>query len=279
MSAEARTIVWNNMTRAELDAAYDNTNAVADSGARREAWIARSDAFRKRHPEGLDLAYGPKPRNKIDLFRCGTAKAPLFAFIHGGYWQRNAKETFACTAAGPLANGMDAAFIGYTLCPEVTLSEIIDEIAAAVRWLRREGPRHGVGEGKLIVSGWSAGGHLTATTLAMDKVDAGLAISGIYDVEPCRLNYLNDNLRLTAEEAAKTSPLLHLPKKSAPLVLTYGTAELPELQRQSVAYHEARRAAGLPGELLPLAGLNHFSIMDELEKPDGAIVRAARALA
>ena len=279
MSTEARTIVWNNMTRAELDAAYDNTNAVADSGERREAWIARSDAFRKQHAEGLDLAYGPRPRNKIDLFRCGAAKAPLFAFIHGGYWQRNAKETFACMAAGPLANGMDAAFIGYTLCPEATLSEIVDEIAAAVRWLRREGPRHGVGEGRLVVSGWSAGGHLTATTLAMDEVDAGLAISGIYDVEPCRLNYLNDKLKLTAEEAAKTSPLLHLPKKSAPVVLAYGTGELPELQRQSVAYHDARRAAGLSSELLPLAGLNHFSIMDELEKHDGALARAARKLA
>ena len=279
MSAEARTIVWNNMTRAELDAAYDNTNAVVDSGERREAWIARSDAFRERHADGLDLAYGPRPRNKLDLFRCGAARAPLFAFIHGGYWQRNAKETFACMAAGPLAVGMDVAFIGYTLCPEATLSEIVDEIAAAVRWLRREGPRHGAGEGRLVVSGWSAGGHLTATTLAMDEVDAGLAISGIYDVEPCRLNYLNDKLKLTAEEAAKTSPLLHLPKKSAPVVLAYGTGELPELQRQSVAYHDARRAVGLSSELLPLAGLNHFSIMDELEKPDGVLARAARALA
>ena len=279
MSTESRTVVWNNMTRAELDAAYDNTSAVADSGERREAWVARSDAFRKRHADGLDLAYGPRPRNKIDLFRCGAAKAPLFAFIHGGYWQRNAKETFACMAAGPLANGMDVAFIGYTLCPEATLPEIVDEIAAAVRWLRREGPHRGAGEGRLVVSGWSAGGHLTATTLAMDEVDAGLAISGIYDVEPCRLNYLNDKLNLTAEEAAKTSPLLHLPKKSAPVVLAYGTGELPELQRQSVAYHDARRAAGLPSELLPLAGLNHFSIMDELEKHDGVLARAARALA
>lgn len=248
------------------------------SGQRREAWVARSDAFRKRHSEGLDLVYGPRPRNKLDLFRCGKAGAPLLAFIHGGYWQRNAKETFACMAAGPLANGMDAAFLGYTLCPEATLSDIVDEIASAVRWLRREGPRHGVGEGRLIVSGWSAGGHLTATTLALEGVDAGLAISGIYDVEPCRLNYLNDNLRLTAEEAAKTSPLLHLPTKSAPVVLAYGTAELPELQRQSVAYHEARRAAGLPSELLPLTGLDHFSIMDELEKSDGALVRAALRL-
>ena len=278
MNAEAPPIVWNGMTRAELDTAYNNTKAVADADARRDAWVARSEAFRKRHDDGLDLVYGPRPRNKLDLFRCGKAGAPLFAFIHGGYWQRNAKETFACTAAGPLANGMDVAFLGYTLCPDVTLSEIVDEIAQAVRWLRREGPRHGVAEGRLIVSGWSAGGHLTATTLAQEGVDAGLAISGIYDVEPCRLNYLNDNLRLTAEEAAKTSPLLHLPKKSAPVVLAYGTAELPELQRQSVAYHEARGAAGLPSELLPLAGLNHFSIMDELEKSDGALVRAALRL-
>lgn len=274
----SETVVWRGMTREQLDQAYDNTRAVADSGARREAWIQRSEAFRKQHPETLDLPYGPRPRNRIDLYRCGKAKAPLFAFIHGGYWQRNAKETFACTAAGPLANGMDVAFLGYTLCPDVTLSEIVKEIAEAVRWLRREGPRHGVGEGRLVVSGWSAGGHLTATTLAMDEVDAGLAISGIYDVEPCRLNYLNDKLRLTADEAARTSPILHLPKKSAPVVLTYGTGELPELQRQSVDYHKACEAAGLPSELLPLAGLNHFSIMDELEAKGGALAKAAAKL-
>jgi len=271
-------IVWRGMTRAQLDEAYDNTRAVADSGARREAWVARSEVFRERHAETLDLAYGPRPRNKIDLYRCGSAGAPLFAFIHGGYWQRNAKETFACMAAGPLARGMDVAFLGYTLAPEVTLSAIVAEIADALRWLRREGPRRGVGERRLVVSGWSAGGHLTATALAMDEVDAGLAISGIYDVEPCRLNYLNDNLRLTAEEAARASPLLHLPKKSAPVVLVYGTGELPELQRQSVAYHEARIAACLPSELLALAGLNHFSIMDELEAKDGALAIAAARL-
>ncbi|MDB5575290.1 MAG: arylformamidase [Bradyrhizobium sp.] len=271
-------IVWRGMTRPELDKAYDNTNAVADSGARRDGWIERSERFRARHAEGLDLAYGPRPRNKLDLFRCGAAKAPLFAFIHGGYWQRNAKETFACMAEGPLANGMDVAFLGYTLAPEATLPAIVDEIAEAVRWLRREGPRHGVAQDRLVVSGWSAGGHLTATTLALDEVDAGLAISGIYDVEPCRLNYLNDNLRLTAAQAAETSPILHLPKKSAPVVLAYGTGELPELQRQSVAYHEARLVAGLQSELLPLVDFNHFSIMDQLEASDGALATTAARL-
>ena len=278
MTVEADTIVWGGMTRAQLDAAYDNGRAVADSVTRRDRWVELSAAFRKQHAAELDLAYGPRPRNRIDLFRCGVVKAPLFAFIHGGYWQRNAKESFACMFEGPLARGFDVAAIGYTLAPEATMTEIAAEIAAAVRWLRGDGPSHGVAEGRLIVSGWSAGGHLTATVLAMDEVDAGLAISGIYDVEPCRLNYLNDNLRLTAEEAVATSPIRHLPAHSAPVTLAYGTGELPELQRQSVAYHEARRTAGLPSELMALDGLDHFSIMDELTRPDGRLVAAAQAL-
>ena len=150
------------------------------------------------------------------MFRCGRASAPLFAFIHGGYWQRNDKNMFACMAEGPLARGFDVAMIGYTLCPDVTLTELVAETHAAIRWLRKEGPKRGFGAGKLVVSGWSAGGHLTASALPLDEVDAGLAISGIYDVEPCRLNYLNEKLKLTADEAAAMSPILHLPKTRGP---------------------------------------------------------------
>ena len=145
------TIVWRGMTRAQLDTAYDNTNAVPDAAQRRDAWIARSAQMRAEHPELLDLAYGPKPRNTIDVFRCGRERAPLFAFIHGGYWQRNAKDMFACMADGPLARGFDVALIGYTLAPDVTLTEIVAETHAAIRWLRREGPRRGVADGQARV--------------------------------------------------------------------------------------------------------------------------------
>ena len=94
-------------------------------------------------------------------------------FIHGGYWQRNDKDMFACMAEGPLANGFDVALIGYTLCPDVTLTELVAETHAAIRWLRQEGPRRGFGEGKLVVSGWSAGGHLTAMALALRRGRCG----------------------------------------------------------------------------------------------------------
>lgn len=146
-------MIWRGMTRAELDAAYNNTAAVADSAQRLADWAERSIALRRKYPDRLDLPYGPRPRNRIDLFPCGESNAPLFVFIHGGYWQRNAKEMFACMAEGPLARGFDAALIGYTLAPDATLTDIVAETHEAIRWLRREGPSHGVGQGRLVVSG------------------------------------------------------------------------------------------------------------------------------
>ena len=188
-------------------------------------WTERSKRVRAERSELLDLEYGRRPRNRIDIFRCGKAHAPLLVYIHGGYWQRNAKEFFACLVEGPIARGFHAALVGYTLAPEATLTEIVGEVRMAIHWLRENGPRYDIASAKLIVSGWSAGGHLTAMALA--DADAGLAISGIFDIEPCRLNYLNDALRLTMEEQVLLSPIRQLPRSSPPLVIAYGTAELP----------------------------------------------------
>ena len=148
---------------------------------------------------------------------------------------------------------------------------------AAIRWLRINGSRYGIAGAKLIVSGWSAGGHLTAITLA--EADAGLAISGIFDIEPCLLNYLNDALRMTMEEQLLLSPIRQLPSSSPPLLIAYGTAELPELQRQSRDYDAARRGAHLPSELLPLNDHDHFSILEEMANSTGKLTSALVGLA
>jgi arylformamidase len=269
-------VVWRGMTRAQLDAAYNNSAAVKNSGEKLADWQRRSDIVRARHKELLDLTYGPRARNRIDAFRCGRPRAPLLIYIHGGYWQRNAKEFYACLAEGPLARGIDVALIGYTLAPDATLTEIVAEARAALRWLRAQGPGFGLATEKLIVSGWSAGGHLTAMTVR--DADAGLAISGIYDIEPCRLNYLNEKLNMTVDEQVVLSPIRQLPSRSPPLTVAYGLAELPELQRQSRDYHEARQKAGLPSELLPLTGHDHFSILEELASPTGALCEAVVCL-
>jgi acetyl esterase/lipase len=276
-AATAEAALWRGMSRAELDAAYDNTNAVRDSAAHLAAWTQRSAALRARHPEHLDLPYGRRERNRIDVFRCGIEHAPIFVFLHGGYWQRNSKEIFCCMAEGPLAHGFDVAVPGYTLAPTASLTQIVGEIRAAISWLRLQGPSIGIATDKMIVSGWSAGGHLAATAMAWPEIDGGLSISGVFDLEPIRLGVLNDKLRLTPEEAAALSPIAHMPAKAGPLIVSYGGGELPELQRQSETYGIDWRQAGLDGTTLRLPGHNHFSILEELATPEGRLATTLAA--
>jgi hypothetical protein len=116
-------------------------------------------------------------------------------------------------------------------------------------------------------------------TLDAPFIKGGLAISGIYDLEPMRLCYINDKLRLDPDEADRLSPLHHLPARSAPLVVAFGGDELPELRRQSEAFAAARARVGLPGRLARIPGHNHFTILDELANPDGALTALVRELA
>ncbi len=163
---------------------------------------------------------------------------------------------------------------GYAHAPEATLAEIVGEIRHALDWLGADGAKHGVGAGPIIVSGWSAGGHLTAIALDHPKVAAGLAISGIYELAPIRDTYLDEKLRLTDAEIAALSPL-RLPPVVKPLAIAYGTAELPALVGDSRDFHAHRAAANVPGPLIPIAGADHFTILEELRRPDGKLVRAA----
>jgi len=270
---------WRDWTKAELDAAYDNSAAVTDSAAWLAQWAARSAALRARQPELLDLPYGPGDRTRLDIFRCGQNNAPLFVFVHGGYWQRNSKAVFSCMAEGLLAHGVDVALPGYTLAPEASLTQIVGEIRAAIRWLRNDGAALNVAQGRLMASGWSAGGHLAASCLDMPEVNAVLAISGIHDLAPVAACHLNDALRLLPGEIASLSPINNLSRrtsgKSTPLALAWGTHELPELQRQSGAFARACAAVSRPCVTAPIVGANHFTILQELVRPDGALTALA----
>jgi len=265
------------MSRAERDAAYNNSDAVKNSAELNAARIAASEAYRRSHAGHLDLRYGPRERNFWDLFPAARADAPCLVFIHGGYWQRNAKDGFANLIEGPYAHGWAAALPGYTLAPDASLTEIVAEINAALDWLSANGAKHGIA-GKVVLSGWSAGGHLTAQCLGHPRVSAGLAISGVFELGPIRDTYLNEKLQLTEPEIAKLSPL-RLPMVQKPLAITYGTAELPPLVGDSRKLHQVRSAQHLPGPLIPVAGADHFTITHELRDQDGLLTKQLMLLA
>ena len=251
------------MDRAALDAAYNNGAAVKDSAQIVAEWEARSARLRAKHPEGMDLRYGKDERNRIDYF-AARRDGPVLAFIHGGYWQARAKEVFSFVAEGPLAWGINVALVGYTLAPQKRLDGIVAEIHAALDWLHDSIPMLGGNNARLFVSGWSAGGHLTAMAMSHSAVKGGLAISGIYDLEPMRLSYINDKLRLDEAEARRNSPML----------LPIRKADLDRVRRRRVAralpaVRGLREAAGRQGGRRAAAQSFH--------DPGGACVAARRA--
>ncbi len=265
--------IYRGMDRAALDAAYNNSAAVADSGGWLEQWRRRSDAVRATPGARLDVAYGPKERTRLDYVPAGPPGAPLFVFIHGGYWQRNSKDLFAFVAEGPRMHGIDVALVGYTLAPDARLSEIVGEITQALSFLERNAAVFGFDRGAMYVGGWSAGGHLAAMACGHPGVRGALAISGIFDLEPIALTYLNDRLRLDADEIATLSPARLLRPGMAPLTLAVGSDELAELRRQSTSFKDVADTLGLPMTLRVLPGHHHFSILDELARADGALTQ------
>ncbi len=264
---------WGTMSRAERDAAYNNSAAVPNSVELNAARVAASAEFRAATPGSLDVPYGAAPRQKWDIFPAADPAAPCFVFIHGGYWQRGAREENSILGAGLHARGWSVALPGYTLTPDASMGQIVDEITAALDWFAAHSAEHGV-TGPVLVSGWSAGGHLAAMALKHPRVSAGLAVSGVYELGPIRDTYLNEACRLTDEEIVHLSPL-RLPLVPKPLAIAYGSAELPPLVSDSRALHAMRSAAHLPGALVPGPGLDHFTIVEQLRQPDGLLVRAA----
>jgi arylformamidase len=262
---------WGLMSQAERDAAYNNTAHVTDSPILNAARELASSAFRAANGMHLDLRYGKRERNTWDLFPASDPDAPCIVFIHGGYWQRNSKDQFANLIAGPHACGWAAALPGYKLAPDASLTEIVAEINEALDWLAVHGPAHGI-NGPVVLSGWSAGGHLTAMCLGHPLVKAGLAISGVFEMGPVRDTYLNERLRLTEQEIVSLSPM-RLPQVDKPLAFAYGTGELPPLMSDSRDLHALRSAAHLPGALIPVPRANHFTIVHELRDQKGILTR------
>jgi len=261
---------WEALDRASLDRAYNNSAAVPESAEIFKGWSARSAQLRSLHPEHLDLAYGPLARQKFDFFAAGKG-SPVLVFIHGGYWQARSKDDFSFLAEHFLAAGISVAMVGYPLGPDASMDEIVASARTAVRTIAGQASALGGDPRRLMISGWSSGGHLA--TMALNEVPSlgGLAISGIYELEPLIGSYLNDKLHLDLAVAKRNSPILHLPGTSAPLAMYAGSAELSELRRQSAEYAAARREAGLAVEFQEIAGANHYTILNSLLEPSGTI--------
>jgi arylformamidase len=271
--------------RAALDREYDNSAKVANAAEYLARYPAESARARDGLPSRLDLRYGPNPGETLDLFLPDRAEpAPVHVFVHGGYWRSLGKADFSFVARAFQPAGALVAVIDYALVPTVDMDELVRQVRASVAWLYRNAAAVGGDPERITASGHSAGGHLVAMLMSTDwggfaglpadVVKAGCGISGLYDLEPIRLSYLNDTLGLTPETARRNSPVHVVPAAAGPLLLPVGELEGDEYHRQTESLAAARRRRGLAAEVMDMAGHDHFSIVTELEDPGTPLSRA-----
>ena len=268
-------------TTASIDAEYDPERRVGSRQPFIDWYVRESDSARARLDCRLDIAYGSTPAETLDLFPSATPGSPLVMFIHGGYWRALSSKEFSFVAGGLVPNGITVAVMNYALCPAVTIAEITRQSHAAVAWLADNAWRYSGDPSNLFAAGHSAGGQQVGMLLSDSKetvraagaIKGGIAISGLFDLRPLQRSWLQPTLQLTEESAAAQSPLLKIPKRGSPLLLSVGGDESNAFLSQSLDYLGAWRAAGLAGEYLPQPGRNHYDAICGLGDPQSPLTR------
>ncbi len=268
---------------------YNNGLRVASVGDILVRWEARAAAARAS-TRMRSVSYDTEPAASFDLFEPERASGPLplLVFVHGGYWRSLSKAEFSWVAPGFVERGIKVAVVDYPLVPAVPIETIVRRILAALAHVWLNARRLGIARDAIVVSGHSAGGHLTAMMLAarwpqLDPrlpaglVRGGVAVSGLYDMEPIRHTpYLNADLQLTLDRVAPLSPLYMTPATDAPLITAVGGDESDEFHRHNREIGIAW--SGVLREDVPLPGENHFSACERLVEPGHRLFEASAAL-
>jgi len=284
--------IWRDYDQAALDGQYDTRFQLGDRyDAWTERWQKESAATRHALRPQLDVAYGPHPRHRLDLFPCllpsasAAAAAPIAVFFHGGFWRSRDKADYSYVARGLASLGCVVAVANYPLCPAASLDEIVTSARAAVRWLIDHAAEFGGDPARLYVTGHSAGAHLAAMCMCGDgsstselpagSIKAALLTSGLYELEPARLCFANADIRLDPDQVRRLSPVRLRPLAlSGPVLVAFGTAETEEFPWQANAFVGALKRAGADARLMSVEGADHYTIVPQLAAGETFLLQA-----
>ncbi len=273
----------NRLDPAWLDAQYNNRARVPEAPQILQRWADASALARRGAPGAqLDVRYGEGDKETLDIFPAtsvqGNGPAPVLVFIHGGYWRMLDKADHSFVAPAFNAGGAAVVVPNYALCPAVGIEHITLQMARAVAWVWRNAAGFGGDPGRIALAGHSAGGHLTAMLLSCrwkDLADdlpaqpasGGLALSGLYDLEPIRHTpMLQGDLQLTPASVGRLSPAFFPRPKNAKLYAAVGLDESDEFLRQNALIRDVWGPTAVPVcETVP--GANHFTVLNGLADP------------
>lgn len=273
------------MAALDLEAEYNNRKRVPEHADIQARWAKASDAYRKDARVEIDQSYGSAARNRFDFYRpAGGGAAPVVVYIHGGYWQRGDRKDNGFVAKELNTRGVAVALPSYTLCPAVGIMDIVAELRQCMRAVWDKTKQ------RPVAVGHSAGGHLAAAMLATewskvpgvpaDLVKAAYSISGVFDLAPLIPTSLNEALKLDAAKAREASPLFWpAPPKGRTFVAAAGGDESQEFIRQGLEITSAWSKAGVKAECVIVPGTNHFTIVEELARPESAMLERIAGMA
>jgi arylformamidase len=278
-------LVWLHMDQQQLDDAYDQTVYAPNRDQLAKRRLANSAAVRARLGDPERFAYGPTPIEGLDIYRSKKQNAPVGIFIHGGAWRNGVASEYAYLAEPFVHAGAHFVVLDFTNVDDAggSLFPMVEQVRRAVGWVYRNADKFGGDRNRLHLISHSSGSHLAGCvvthdwakeSLPRDILKGATLSSGMYDLKPVRLSKRSKYVNFTDEMENALSAMRHLDKLDTPLVLTYGTYETPEFQRQTRDFAAAVKAAGKPVELLVGEGYNHFEMLETLANPYGLIGRA-----
>jgi arylformamidase len=282
--------VYMNYDQVELDAAYDQRFYAPLAGEIIKRYASNSEIARARVGAPQRMSYGQSDTEKLDIYRTKRSNAPVFVFIHGGAWLGGEAKNYAFPAELFVNAGAHYVALDFIAIKAANgdLRAMAEQVRRAVAWVYKNAASFGGDPNQLYVGGHSSGGHLCGVTLVTDWskdfgvpagiIKGGLCMSGMYDMKPVRLSKRSSYVKFDDAMEDAMSSQRHLDKLRAPIVVTYGTNETPDFQRQSRDFAAAVKAAGKPVELVVAANYNHFEMADSLSNPYGPNGRAALAM-
>lgn len=264
----------------DWDNAYTNGANIAGGDRWPAAWVEPAKAFRDELAGAgraqLDIAYGERARNRLDLFLPEGRPKGLVVFVHGGYWMALDKSYWSHLAKGSVDSGYAVAMPSYTLCPEVRIGEIVREIAAAI------GKAASLVDGPVMLTGHSAGGHLVSRMVSVTtphalnvqaRIRHVVSLSGVHDLRPLMNTGMNKTLNIDETEALAESPALLRPMRGARITCWVGGGERGEFLRQNELLANIWTGLGATTSSVVEPDRHHFSVIDGLADAGHALTR------
>src|SRR5450830_1445029 len=229
-----------------------------------------------------DLAYGPLPRQKLDVYapKVHAGPVPVVVFFYGGNWVSGERKDYAFVGHALASRGYLAVIADYRLYPDVHYPEILQDAARAVAWASVEAGRYGGDTTRLFVMGHSAGAY-NAAMVALDSsllarhgmrpqdLRGWIGLAGPYDFLPIE-NTTPRPVFFFPETPASSQPIHHVTADAPPALLIApqpGKDKLIDPQRNTGGLAAALRAQQRPVTEIYLDGVSHTTLVASLASP------------